>query len=214
MHFGVVAAPGGDRLEVGDEDPRVVGVVLGRIEGTGVRIGEPTVDEAGRRAAHRRGPADERGSQRVLDKGFVQVGDDLGGSGGELVQQSEQARLDVRGRTVCRRGRHAVGEVEQVVAFVAVQSQRSGQRGEHLGRGLGAASTFQLRVVVGGQARQLRDLLASQSGDRRRGPVGRPTSDGRIRARRDFRNAASSEWFTLPIVTRTGVLSQGVATPG
>lgn len=32
--------------------------------------------------------------------------------------------------------------------------------------------------------------------------MGRPTSEGRTRSRRDFRNAASSEWFTPPIVPR------------
>jgi hypothetical protein len=113
---------------------------------------------------------------------------------------AEQARLDVRGRTVCRRGtiRDWAGAAS---TWAEGWTPRPG-------------SKFQLRVVVGGQARRLGHLLTSQSGHLAPRPRGHAAVGQADSGRRDLSNATSAEWFTLPIVTRTGVLRQGVATPG
>ncbi len=134
-----------------------------RVERAGCGVGEPAVDVAGLRAGSHRVAADQGGGQVVLGQGFVQVGDDHGGGGGEAVEHGEHGRLDVGGRAVCRRD-GAAREVEEVVAFVALQPERAGERGQGLGRRLGAAAAFQLGVVVRRQARELGDLLAAQPG--------------------------------------------------
>ncbi len=75
----------------------------------------------------------------------MQVGDDLGGGGDEPVQQAEQGGLGVPDGAVRDGRQRALGEVEQVVAFVAAQPERAGEGGQDLGGGLGAPAAFQLR---------------------------------------------------------------------
>ncbi|GAB1332200.1 hypothetical protein ACE1SV_65390 [Streptomyces sennicomposti] len=99
-----------------------------------------------------RGIAEQGQGQVVFHQGFVQVGDDARGGVGQPVQESEERGLHVCRGSVDRRGDRPFGQVEQVVALVAVQAQGSGEGGEGLGRGLHAvlrAAAFQLGVVVG-----------------------------------------------------------------
>jgi hypothetical protein len=56
-------------------------------------------------------------------------------------------------------GDRAVGEAEQMIAFVAVQPQRPGEGGRHLDRRLDVAATFQLGVVVHGHSTEIGDLF-------------------------------------------------------
>lgn len=102
----------------------------------------------------------------------MQVGDDLRGRRGEPVEQAEQGRLGMSVRAAGHRGDGPVGEVEEVVAFVAAEPQRPCERGQHLRRGLYVASALEFGVVVRRQTGQLRDLLTPQAGHPAPGPGG------------------------------------------
>lgn len=79
-------------------------MVRGRVEGAGRGVGEPAEDEAGRRSADGRRAADQGGGRLVLDERLMEVGDDLRGRTGELVEEAEERRLDMGGGAVRGRG--------------------------------------------------------------------------------------------------------------
>jgi len=68
----------------------------------------------------------------------------------------------VHGRAVRGRG-GAAGQAEQVIPFVGVQTQRPGEGGQHRRGRLGAATAFQLDVVVDGGAGQVGHLVPAQA---------------------------------------------------
>lgn len=214
VHFGITAAPGGNRPQVGDEHPGLVRVFVRRVDRAGGGIGEPAVDEARPGPAPGRLPAHERDGRLVLYEGLVQVGDDLRGSRREPVEERQQPRRDVRGQAARGRGHGTLGQVEQMVALVAAEAQRTGEGGQDLRRRLSAAPALQLGAVVRRQARELSHLLPPQPGYPAAGPGGQtdvarpdPRAPG-LEERGEFGEVHAR---IVPCTTRA---NQGPATPG
>ncbi len=173
----VGGAAAGDRgADVGDEQPGVVRVVLGRIEITGRRDGEPVVQETRPHPGQPRLRADEDLRGVVLDHHLVQVGDHHGGGVLQALHELAQCGLQVRGPGRVRCG--PPRQVEQVVGLVGAEAQGAGERvQDRLGRDL-PATLLQLGVVVGGQAGQPRHLVAAQA---RHPPPGAGRQTDRLR---------------------------------
>lgn len=143
----------------------------------------------------------------------MQVGDDLRGRRGEPVEQAEQGRLGMGVRTAGHGGDRPVGEEEEVVAFVAAESQRPCERGQHLRGGLHVASAFEFGVVVGRQAGQLRDLLTPQSGDPAPGPGGQSHVGGPHAVAPGPQKRGEFGKVHPPIITRGAQAEPGDADP-
>jgi hypothetical protein len=168
-HAGV----GGGLAEAGGEDAAVQGVVLGRVDPTGRRVGEPPVDDGPGQAGVAGLVAEEGHRHRRLDERLPQQRHHLGRGVLQAVEDAQHGGLDVVA------AQHPVrlvvaGEAEQVVPLVEVEVQGPGQRPQDRLRRLRAAALLEAGVVVDRHPGEGGDLLPAQPAGAAAGPSGQP----------------------------------------
>ena len=162
----VALAAAGDRgAQVGDEGLGVPGVVLGRIQRAGGRVGEPAVDEAGARPGAGRGrsraaPAASGFCTRTTCRSVItRAGVPTSRSSrssmpGADVRRGASGRRAAGGRRAGRGGRARPESGAAPGRWRRASARRAARR-----------AALQLDVVVDGGSGQLRHLVAAQPGD-------------------------------------------------
>jgi hypothetical protein len=147
--------------QVGDQGAALPVPVLLWVAQPCRRVGEPAVDVAAGQARVPGSDAEQCLGHLIGHQRLPQAGQDQRGGVGQPVKDAQQRRDDMR-RGRGRRWSVVPGEPVQVVAFVAGQPERPGERGKHLLTRLRAAPLLQPGVIVGGHHGQGRDLLAAK----------------------------------------------------
>lgn len=157
--------------------------------------------------------AREQGGRPVLSEDLAQVGQDRGGGVAEQIDHAHQPGAGQPGDPFGGR-RLVTGQVEQVVALVLRQSQRTRQGAQELDRWLTAAALFQAYDVIRRHAREHRHLLPAQAAGAAAGACG----DARFLGTDRLAAAAQEvgELFTLhtSMVAPGRRCIQGAALPG
>lgn len=108
-------------------------MLLGCVDATHVRIGEPPVDDASFRSAESGEVTGEGDAEFGLAQGLAEFGDDLGRSVVQAIEDAQQARADVLARVPSRRWL-VFCEPEQVVALIEGEGSGSDRAADSWGR--------------------------------------------------------------------------------
>ncbi len=183
-----------------------------RADGTGRRFGEPAVDDVPAVTREAGVIPHEQQGRAVLREDLTQVGHHHRRGVAEQVEHAHQTGPGEAGHTVGGRG-PVTGQMEQVGALVVREAQRTGQRGEQLGRGLTAAALLQADHVVDRHAGEHRHLFPAQSAGATPGSVGDADLGGTDRLAAAAQEVGELLTFHAPMLPRGAAPIQGAALP-